>query len=457
MERAPYGRQRQSKDLVQPYRGETYYDLPPLKPSHYGQLIAGYLFVGGIAGASQTLATVIDFHGAPQDRSLSRSGRYVALAGAVISPVLLIADLQKPTRWYNMLRIFRRTSPMSIGSWTLAGFGGLSTLAALAQYFGDKGHSPKFARAAIYIGVPAALLGSSLSTYTGTLLAATSTPLWAHADELLPALFGASSMATACAAVSLATPEKSLSAGKKLDSLALFALGLETLLTIALEGRLKRYRLAVPLLEEKPVALMYRYGYKGLGVMIPLGIHALSLLSGRRAKLWSITAAVATLAGGYLLRTAIVSAGNSSAKRADDHLRTTQVKPRANLRLADKQISIADQCRAATEKIERAMAKHGREFIREMDEVERMIVQLRDTLIDRLRRDEADGPNHAALERINNALSMIIGLEYPIAGIRRDTLEQVRNTLAGIAAEIQLQEGPAPDLSVRSIGSNKGN
>jgi hypothetical protein len=55
------------------------------------------------------------------------------------------------------------------------------------------------------------------------------------------------------------------------------------------------------------------------------------------------------------------------------------------------------------------------------------------------------------------ALSMIIGLEYPIAGIRRDTLEQVRNTLAGIAAEIQLQEGPAPDLSVRSIGSNKGN
>lgn len=63
----------------------------------------------------------------------------------------------------------------------------------------------------------------------------------------------------------------------------------------------------------------------------------------------------------------------------------------------------------------------------------------------------------AALERINNALSMIIGLEYPIAGIRRDTLEQVRNTLAGIAAEIQLQEGPAPDLSVRSIGSNKGN
>ena len=52
---------------------------------------------------------------------------------------------------------------------------------------------------------------------------------------------------------------------------------------------------------------------------------------------------------------------------------------------------------------------------------------------------------------------MIIGLEYPIAGIRRGTLEQVRNTLAGIAAQMQLQEGPAPDLPVKSIGSNKGN
>lgn len=52
---------------------------------------------------------------------------------------------------------------------------------------------------------------------------------------------------------------------------------------------------------------------------------------------------------------------------------------------------------------------------------------------------------------------MIIGLEYPITGIRRGTLEQVRNTLAGIATEIQLQEGPAPELSVKSIGSNKGN
>ena len=52
---------------------------------------------------------------------------------------------------------------------------------------------------------------------------------------------------------------------------------------------------------------------------------------------------------------------------------------------------------------------------------------------------------------------MIIGLEYPIAGIRRDTLEQVRNTLAGIAAENQLREEPAPDLPVKSTGSNEEN
>ena len=57
MERAPYGRQREapaaknnSQPLAPQYRGETYYDLPALKPSHYGQLVASYLFIGGLAG-----------------------------------------------------------------------------------------------------------------------------------------------------------------------------------------------------------------------------------------------------------------------------------------------------------------------------------------------------------------------------------------------------------------------
>jgi hypothetical protein len=115
------------------YDGETYYNRPALKPSPYGQLIASYFFVGGPAGAAQLIAGIADVCGRDDDQPVVRAGRYLGLAGILLSPVLLIADLRTPRRWYNMLRIFRRTSAMSIGAWTLTGFGLLSGVAAAAQ------------------------------------------------------------------------------------------------------------------------------------------------------------------------------------------------------------------------------------------------------------------------------------------------------------------------------------
>ena len=52
--------------------------------------------------------------------------------------------------------------------------------------------------------IPAAVTGAAMSTYTGALLAATSTPLWAALPKLLPASFGASAMASAAAALVVA-------------------------------------------------------------------------------------------------------------------------------------------------------------------------------------------------------------------------------------------------------------
>ena len=66
-------------------------------------------------------------------RAISRS------AGSVVGAALLIIDLHTPTRFYNMLRIFRPTSPMSIGSYVLTSFGALSALLAAAQLRHDLG------------------------------------------------------------------------------------------------------------------------------------------------------------------------------------------------------------------------------------------------------------------------------------------------------------------------------
>src|SRR5581483_12442973 len=100
-ERAPYGRREESwaerppgetrrgERERQPYAGPTYYELPAIKASHYRWLVVSYLFVGGLAGAAQLIATLADLAGRRRDRALVRGGRYLALAGALLSPALL--------------------------------------------------------------------------------------------------------------------------------------------------------------------------------------------------------------------------------------------------------------------------------------------------------------------------------------------------------------------------------
>jgi protein NrfD len=331
IERAPYGRQRDiprdttnSRSPASQHPSETYYGQPAIKPSHYGKLVASYLFIGGIAGASQMLATVADLCGRRKDGFIIRVGRYLALGGAVTGPAFLIADLHTPERWYNMLRIFRRTSTMSIGSWTLTAFGTLSAMTAAAQTIADRLKRPFYRRAARALGVPAAASGAVVATYTGALLGATSTPLWAGASRLLPALFGTSAAATSTAALSLGAHLKCAPPGttQRLERLALIAAGTELLLTSAIDRQWQRQNLAQPL-KQHSIAAGYR-GYKALAIATPLIVHGLGILAHRRSRRSSIIAAIASLAGGYLLRSVILSAGKASAKRPQDYFRFTE-------------------------------------------------------------------------------------------------------------------------------------
>jgi protein NrfD len=330
IERAPYGRERKSSATTDNssgphYQGETYYGQPAIKPSHYGQLVASYLFIGGLAGASQIIATIAELCGRDEDRAVVRAGRYMALAGALAGPAFLIADLRTPERWYNMLRIFRRTSTMSIGAWSLVTFGAMSALTAAAQGLADRLGNVFYRRVARWFALPAAATGAVVATYTGTLLGATSTPLWAGADRILPALFGTSAAATSAAALSLAgqLKQQQANATRRLERLALMAAGTELLLCSALDRRRDEKNLGKPLKQE-PVATVYQAGYKGLGLIAPLVIHGLGMLTGRRSRTWSAAAAIATLAGGYILRSVIVYAGKESANRPEDYFHFTQ-------------------------------------------------------------------------------------------------------------------------------------
>jgi formate-dependent nitrite reductase membrane component NrfD len=175
-----------------PAAGEVdYYGLPMLKEPVWIWSVPAYFYVGGLAGGGAILAALL--HGKKRFRKLATRCRLLAFFGSTVGPGLLTWDLGKMSRFLNMLRVFRPTSPMSIGSWSLAGTGLSSTFSLL---LGDR----PAAR-------PAALAtaggGLMLAGYTGVLLGNTANPLWQARRNILPVLFTASAMASTSAVLEM--------------------------------------------------------------------------------------------------------------------------------------------------------------------------------------------------------------------------------------------------------------
>ena len=135
----------------------------------------------------------------PTSRATSgrpRVARKVALAAVLPAPALLIADLGRPARFLNMLRIFKPRSPMNMGAWCLVAFTGVGAGAVGADLLGR----PRTARR---LGAVNALLGGYLGSYTGVLLAATAVPVWARSRIFLGPIFVSTATATGAAATRL--------------------------------------------------------------------------------------------------------------------------------------------------------------------------------------------------------------------------------------------------------------
>jgi hypothetical protein len=179
-----------------PWRGEatsdesSYYGIPMLKESVWKWPIPLYFYVGGLAGGSAVLSAAALL----RKRRLTgmiRAGRRIAAAGAVVSAALLIQDLGVRRRFIYMLRVFRPSSPMNVGTWILSAFGASATAALLPGAIGDAA------------SLAAGVAGLPLAGYTGVLLANTAVPLWQNAWANLPPVFVASAAASVASAMEI--------------------------------------------------------------------------------------------------------------------------------------------------------------------------------------------------------------------------------------------------------------
>jgi formate-dependent nitrite reductase membrane component NrfD len=180
-----------------------YYKQPLLKEPQWSPLIPVYLFVGGATGSLGVIGSLADLLSG--DRELAQKARSMAAGGAVLSSALPVADLGRPSRFLNMLRVFKPQSTMSMGSWALSAFSlfaGISSFAdLLALRFGNRLPT----RAMRGIGrAGSVLFGMPFHNYTGVLIGASVIPVWNKRIRSLPREFGMSGLQSAVGLLELA-------------------------------------------------------------------------------------------------------------------------------------------------------------------------------------------------------------------------------------------------------------
>jgi hypothetical protein len=278
-----------------------YYGRPVIKEPTWTPEIPAYFYVGGLAGASAGLALLSDLRG---DHGLARRAWATALAGSVVSPALLISDLGVPRRFLHMLRLVKVTSPMSVGSWILAGFGTVTAPAALhALTGGALGRPGRVAQ------IASAVLGLPLASYTAALVSNTAVPVWHHARLELPFVFTAGAAMSAGAVAAVLAPVGEAQAARRL---AVGGAVAELALTQVMEHRLDAAGVGTPYHEGR----VRRY-VQAARALTALGGLAMAVRGGR-SRGASVAAGGLLTAGAIAQRWAVFRAGFASAARPQD-------------------------------------------------------------------------------------------------------------------------------------------
>jgi hypothetical protein len=273
---------------------DSYYGRPILKEPVWSREIPWYLLTGGIAGASSVLHGLARLTG---NTRLAKTSLYVGAAADAVSPVLLIKDLGRPERFLNMFRVFKVTSPMSVGSWILLVSGSASNTAAVLELTGRL-RPLKWAAELVSFAS-----GPPLATYTAALLANTANPVWSEARDDLPWLFGASASASAGAAATIFTPLRAAGPARRA------AIG-GAVTELVLAQRMER-RLGF-------VGEVYKQGEAGRYARASKGLSAAggALLAwrGKRSRTAAVAGGALILAGEAALRWSVFRAGFQSAR-----------------------------------------------------------------------------------------------------------------------------------------------
>jgi Polysulphide reductase, NrfD len=265
-------------------------DRPIIKAPVWTWEIPVYFYVGGLAGTAAGLSRLAEASG---NDVLARRASAVAAAGAAVSPALLISDLGRPERFLHMLRMFKVTSPMSVGSWVLAGFGATITPGAADHVLGGRLPGGRAARTA------AAGLGLPLASYTAALVANTAVPAWHESRRILPLVFVSGAAASAGGALTALTPPDAAGPARRLAVMGAVA---EIVATKAMERGLGELSDAY----ERRLTVGARVAFAAGGAVVAV--------AGRRSRIAAVAGGLLLNSAAFLTRWSVYKAGFASAR-----------------------------------------------------------------------------------------------------------------------------------------------
>ena len=271
----------------------SYYGLPVIKePVWHSPDIPLYLFSGGLAAGSSLLGAGAQLTGR---HALATRSKVAALLGVGVSGAALVHDLGVPSRFLNMLRVFKPTSPMSVGAWLLGAFGPLSGAAAFSAV------TNKLPRVGAAATIGAAAVAPAVAAYTAALLSDTAVPAWHDAYHDLPFLFVGSAALAAGGLGLVTSPTGQASPARLMSTMGWIA---EAAATESMQHRLGM------------VAEPYEQGKAGrwmrAGKVLAMA-GAIGAWPGRRSRVLSMLSGAAMVCGSMCTRFGVFHAGMQSA------------------------------------------------------------------------------------------------------------------------------------------------
>ena len=294
---------------------------------HWRWLIVFYFYLGGIAAGVFFVSMLVELMGPREDRGVARIGYRLALPLIVVCGILLIVDLDHPSRFWHMLfrseavhaamseswpwtaaswqhmahaPLIKLGSPMSVGSWALTVFGVCSFLMFWISFSRPTGGGRHIL--GIVLRLFGCIVGFFVAAYTGALLTATNQPVWSD-SVWIASLFLTSATSTGLAMLVLLGRRACLSEASmaRLDRADVWALGLELVMIMVFLASLGSHLLPVMC---TPSGLLLIVGTLLVGIFLPLALH---LDFGFSRAIRRVLAAILVLAGGFVMRYAILT------------------------------------------------------------------------------------------------------------------------------------------------------